>query len=337
MTTTLEQSTTKGDAAIEIIDEHRATVNDHTRLDPLETEFNTLAHYLRSLGAGSLHLLYADDNQAGTFKWRGAFNKAAALKEQGVERVVVPSAGNHARGAVLAARHFDLEATIVVPTTAPPAKKEGLRDLWPSTQLRIIAQGDNFNQSLEYALDHPELGIPLHPFDDPDVIAGQGTLADDLDRSTSEPVNHIVVPVGGGGLLAGLAQRLAEQDNTRTQLHAVEPVGSNSLSRSLTAGEPVEVEQPNSRYGGSAVQKIGIETFRIIWENRDRISMHMVSEEAVDATIADYLSDQRDWRWRLATLEPTTIVAVAGLEHVILQRPGESVAVIGTGHNAPLI
>lgn len=337
-TTTLERSTAKGDTALEIIDHYRDAVNDHTRLDPLETEFNTLTHCLRSMGAGSLYLLYTDDNEAGTFKWRGAFNKVAALQDQGVEEIVVPSAGNHARGAVLAARQFGLRATIVVPVNAPPAKKEGLRDLWPnSNKLRIIPEGENFDQSLGYVLDHPELGTLVHPYDDPDIIAGQGTIADDLQGLAAEPIDHVVLPVGGGGLLAGIVDRFHQLNNSHTHVHAVLPAGSDSLSRSFAAGEPVVAEAPNQRYGGSAVRKIGVETFRIIWENRDRITIHNVNEGALDTTIGNYQSDRRDlWHMNTPSLEPTTLVAVAGLEHVVAKHPGESIATIGTGHNAPL-
>lgn len=332
---TLEQPNSKGDVALEIIDRYRSTVDDHTRLDPLETEFNTLAHYLRSMGAGSLYLLHADDNRAGAFKWRGAFNKVAALQKRGVEEIVVPSAGNHARGAVLAAKQFGLRANIVVPVSAPPAKKEGLRDLWPDNdKLRIIPEGDTFDQSLEYALDHPELGTLVHPYDDPDVIAGQGTIADDLKRLAGEPIDHIVLPVGGGGLLAGIVDRFHQLNNSHTHVHAVLPTGSDSLSRSFAAGEPIVAEAPNQRYGGSAVRKIGAETFRIIWENRDRITVHHVTDEMVDAIIASY---QRDLlRLNTPSLEATTLVDIAGLKDIATAHPGESIAAIGTGHNAPL-
>jgi threonine dehydratase len=338
-TQTLEQQTfTEGDAAIANIDHYRAVVDDHTRLDPLETEMPTLAHHLYRLGAGALYLLYTDDNEAGAFKWRGAFNKAAALKEAGVEEIVVPSAGNHARGAVLAARHFGLRANIVVPTTAPYAKKEGLHELWQSPDLRIFAQGSTFNQSLEYALKHPELGTLFHPYDDTEVIAGQGTIADDIERLAAERIDHVVMPVGGGGLLAGVMQRFHELNNTHTLFHAVEPQGSNSLSRSIEAEKPIAVEAPNQRYGGTAVQKIGQKTFAIIQRYQDRLTIHHTSDEEIAQEHTEYLGDRKDKdHENTPEFEGATLVAISGLTQVVaLVHPGESIVVLGTGHNAPL-
>lgn len=324
-----------GNEAIAIIDQMREMVDDHTRLDPLEVEFATLNHHLRTRGAGVLSLLYADDNDAGTFKWRGAIVGASGLE---ADIIAVPSAGNHARGAVLATKILKRRTNVVVPRNAPPAKKEGLYQLGARHLLTVHAKGDDFNQSLDWVYAHPELGTVLHPFDDDNVIAGQGTIADDLMRLAGKnSIDHIVLPVGGGGLLAGITQRLDELGNHHTQLHAIEPEGSTSLSQSLKEGRQVEVATPNQRYGGSAVRKIGDHTFKLIQTYQDRINVHQVTDGDVNSVISDYQFDRRSlWHDTTPALEPTTLVAVAGIEHVVRRYPGESIVVIGTGHNAPL-
>lgn len=325
-----------GNEAYEIINRHRNAVDEHFSIDPLYDEFPRFAS---DLGATELYLARADVNAAGTFKWRGAIVGASALQEQGIDTYAVPSAGNHARGAVLAAKLLhDMQVNIAVPTSAPPAKKEGLRELWESDKLRIYAEGDSFNESLEWAQAHPELGTLLHPFDDLNVIAGQGTLVDDIFTAAGDqPIDHIVVPVGGGGLAAGILQRLEELGNYHTQLHAMESTDSNSLSRSLQRGKPTDIEQPNMRYGGSAVRKVGQQTFTLLKKYSHRLHVHQISEDEVDNVIGDYQADRHDlWRNDTPNLEPTTLVAIAGVAHVVQQHPSESIVVIGTGQNAPL-
>jgi threonine dehydratase len=326
------QTTYTGNEAYRIIDRNRVAVDEHFSVDPLYGEFPS---YASQLGVAKLYLARSNSNRAGTFKWRGALVGASALQKQGTTTIVVPSAGNHARGAVLAAKLLGLRVNIVVPTSAPPAKKEGLCELWDSDQLQIYARGSSFNESLKWTLAHPELGELLHPFDNPNVIAGQGTLVDDI-LAHSQP-DHIVVPVGGAGLLAGIVQKLEELGNHHTQLHAIEPEGSNSLSLSLQNGTPTASNNPNMRYGGSAVRQIGDHTFTICLRHRNRIHTHHVREGEVDAVISSYQIDRRDlWRDNTPNLEPTTLVAIAGTAHVAQRYPSETIVVIGTGQNAPL-
>jgi threonine dehydratase len=331
-----EQSTMDGDAAFKIIEQHRDIVGE-LAVEPLEVEFPSFNHYLERIGSGALYLANAHDNAAGTFKVRGALNGMHHLKERGGKKTAVPSAGNHARGAAEAARKLDMEANFVVPTTAPPAKSKGLYELWPGGRLRVFQEGRTFNESLQWLSKHPELGAPLHPFDNLDVIAGQGTLVDDIFARVSQ-IDHIVVPVGGGGLAAGIAHRLIEKQNKHTQLHLVQPTGSDSMSRSLEVEQISEATSPNMRYGGTAVLKVGRYALEILKKfGPARLHLHLATDEAVDDLISDYQFDRKLLgRESTPNLEPTTLVAVAGMQHVVQAHPGESVLVVGTGQNAPL-
>lgn len=331
-----------GDAAFKIIEQHRDIVGE-LAVEPLGVEFPGFSHFLERMGAGALYLANAHDNAAGTFKVRGALNGTHHLKEKGEKKTAVPSAGNHARGAVEAARKLDMEANFIVPTTAPAAKSKGLYELWPGGRLRVFQEGRTFNESLQWLSRHPELGATLHPFDNPDVIAGQGTLVDDI-FARIDQVDHIVVPVGGGGLAAGIANRLTEKRNKHTQLHLVQPIGSDSMSRSLEIKQISEATKPNMRYGGTAVLKIGKHALDILKSfGPARLHLHSATDEEVrdfigiDGLISDYQFDRKLLgRENTPNLEPTTLVAVAGMQYVVQAHQGESVLVVGTGQNAPL-
>lgn len=325
-----------GDEAFEVVKKYN--VFEHFAVENLRDEFPSFAHYLEQLGNNTLSLARADDNTAGTFKGAGAMVGAHAFMEADIEDILVPSAGNHARGSVLAASALGLRAHIVVPETAPPAKKEGLRQLG---ECDIHAVGESFDEALTWANQHAELGSLLHPYDNPNVIAGQGTLVDMMRMHIDTPIDHIVVPIGGGGLAAGIAQRLGELEDSSTHLHVVEATGSHSLSRSLEAGEPTAVEHPNVRYGGSAVRKIGRRSFEILqrFRKQERLHLHHINEESVDALISDYTFDRSiNHRTTTPSIEPTSLVAIAAVERIHRQYRDRNahIMAVATGRNAPL-
>lgn len=321
-----------GGEAYKIVDAHRDAVDEHFSIEQLGEEFPTFTRYL---GHSGVYLARLDDNKAGTFKWRGAMVGTEALARDGVEALVVPSAGNHARGAILAAKSLGLYVTAIVPESAPPAKKEDLRQLLDSSQLDVKAIGASFDESLAFALNHPELGVLLHPYDNSNLIRGQGTSTDDILDALPE-VKHIVLPVGGGGLLAGMRQRFDEQGRQDVVLHGIEPVGSNSASLSLLADEITPADRPNKRYGGSAVRNMGSRTFEIC-RHQENIALWQVNEDEVDEVTESYEQDRADlWRQDTPNYEPTTLVAIAGLKKVALACPDEHIVVLGTGHNDTL-
>lgn len=333
-TETLRQDTAMtGDQALAIVDRYRGEVQEHFTLDALGGEFPRFAH---ELGSNCIYLANAADNLAGAFKWRGAFTGAQSLTERGHDKLLVPSAGNHARGAILAAKALDVSLEVVVPESAPHLKKDGLKNLWDSPKLSIRTVGRNFDEMLKWALAHPERGRLLHPYDDAAVSQGQGTLVDDILRQRPS-MQHLIVPVGGGGLLAGVTNRLTELERSEVMVHAVETTGSNSLSLSLHYdGGVVSAEAPNQRYGGSAVAKIGNLALQAA-RKYARLTILSVSEEEVDDLTAAYQADREELlRQSTPNFEPTSLVAIAAVRQVVKRYPGESVAVIGTGQNDSL-
>lgn len=332
------------DDAYAIVNRYRAAVHDHTRLEALDLEFPRLSRRLKNLGAGDLFLLRADSNDAGTFKWRGAVVAMSRLAGQGVMKFAGASAGNHALGMAVATRELlheypEMQVYIAVPTTAPPAKRTGVRDRCASPQLQIEARDgdDTFDKTYARVIAHPELGTLISPFDDPNVIAGQGTIAADLIKlAGGRSIDHLVLPVGGGGLLAGIVQELARLDNTQTQIHIAEPTGSDSLSRSLLAGTRVPATRPNQHFGGSAVHLIGEHTFRIIWRLKDRLKVHAVTNEEIEELMYEYAHNPAS-KTQKTLYEPTTLAVLPVLERIVRDHPGESIVMIGTGHNAPLL
>lgn len=322
------KSTKVHQSALSIIDAYRDVFADMPTLVSLDSEFP----YLKIDDKDSIYLFDAGNNLAGAFKWRGALVGASALPQGAL---VVPSAGNHARGSVLAAKALGKSIDVVVPVTAPPAKREGLRKLWDDERNRVHVFGETFDESLAYAYKLAELrgGALLHPYDNKDVIKGQGTIVDDL-LQTRDDVDHVVLPVGGGGLLAGVLDRLRELGREDIHVTAVEAPGSNSLSRSLVAKKVAMAKAPNQAYGGSAVKFIGHLPLRSAMRYPN---LRVVTAREADITnvIATYQKARNDLMRTNAPFEPTSIVAVAGLYRMGLRKYSNTV-VIGTGHNAPL-
>ena len=334
------QHRSRGDTALETINAYRDEMGEQFEVRPLDTEF---AFFMHRLGARGLYLADAASNEAGAFKWRGAINKMNALQQHSSEAgVIVPSAGNHLRGAVIAARALDMAIHGVVPTSAPPAKKEGARQLWDNAAMfQLHVEGETFDDSLAWAHDNEHLGHLVHPYDDPLVSAGQGTIVDDTleaFKQRGEHLDHLVVPIGGGGLFAGALKRAHELDPQLT-VHGVEAQGSNSLSRSLEAGQPTAATQPNRKYGGSAVRQTGQHTLGTYQESSNA-RLWKVGDDDVRRLVDDY---EEEIAYRelgkypsFTPFEPTTLVAIAALGRIARTYPGETIAVVGTGRNDTL-
>jgi threonine dehydratase len=326
-----------GEEALTIINNYRSHVDEHFSVEPLDTEFPTFA---RELDA-NVQLARAGDNLAGAFKWRGAIYGAYKLHEQGIERLVVPSAGNHARGAALAARALNMPAMVIVPESAPDEKKHKIKQLWSSSKLRVLTRGETFSESLQFAVENFDQAELLHPYDNPDVMAGQGTIVDDI-LYQSPDAKHLVVPVGGGGLAGGMLNRLNELGRSDITVHAVEAAGSDSASSSLAAGRLIDAYRPNQLYGGSAVSRIGELAYQAFIDHSNFTVVTSVFDDDVSLLIESYKYDRKEQLIEnVSAYEPTSLVAIAGLTRVIdglkaYDRAGEQVVVIGTGHNAPL-
>src|ERR1700731_2258728 len=225
-----------------------------------------------------------------SFKIRGAYNKIAQLSAISAQRgVICASAGNHAQGVALGARTRGIPAVIVMPLTTPEIKVQAVADFGGE----IVLHGDDYDQAYEHAI---ELGrerglVFVHPFDDPDVIAGQGTIAMEILRQHhGDDIDAIFVPVGGGGLIAGIAA-YAKSLYPRIKIIGVEPEDSAGMYESLRAGKRVTLDRVGTFADGVAVRRVGEETFRLARQYVDEIIL--VTTDQICAAIQDIFQDTR--------------------------------------------
>ncbi|MDA0717373.1 MAG: threonine ammonia-lyase, biosynthetic [Cyanobacteria bacterium] len=245
-----------------------------------------------------------------SFKLRGAYNKMAGLSPAELERgVIAASAGNHAQGVALAAQKLGCRAVIVMPVTTPEMKVKAVA----ARGAEVVLHGDNYDDACGEAT---RLGLErglsfIHPFDDPDVIAGQGTIGLEILRQCSSPPDVIYVAVGGGGLIAGIGAYVKTLW-PQVQIVGVEPVDADAMARSLAAGERVQLEQVGLFADGVAVRRVGELTFELAKQTVDR--MVTVDTDAICAAIKDVFEDTR------SILEPAGALAIAGMKRDVLQQ-----------------
>ncbi len=239
-----------------------------------------------------------------SFKLRGAYNKMAHLSSAELERgVITASAGNHAQGVAFSAQKLGVRAVIVMPATTPAIKVNACR----ARGAEVVLFGDSYSDAEAYAYTlQKELGLAfVHPYDDPLVIAGQGTIG--LELTTQLPMSDytVFVPVGGGGLIAGIAVYLKSL-NPNIRIVGVEPEDSDAMYQSVQAGERVRLEQVGIFVDGVAVKRVGEHTFGLVLEYVDEIIR--VSTDDVCSAIKDVFDDTR------SVQEPAGALAVAGLK-----------------------
>ena len=259
-----------------------------------------------------------------SFKLRGAYNRMARLDPAELARgVAAASAGNHAQGVALAARKLGCRAVIVMPVTTPAIKVEAVRRLGADVRLH----GDSFDEAAAFAreLVAAEGYVFIHPYDDPDVIAGQGTVGMELMRQMPRGLDAVFVPVGGGGLIAGVATYL-KRLQPAIRVIGVEPADSDSLARSLAAGRPVRLDHVGIFADGVAVRQVGELPFRLCRDTVDAVVR--VGTDEICAAIKDVFADTR------TVLEPSGALAVAGLKAWSAGAgPGLNLAAILSGAN----
>jgi threonine dehydratase len=239
-----------------------------------------------------------------SFKLRGAYNKIAHLSEAVAKRgVICASAGNHAQGVALAAQRRGIPAIIVMPQTTPSIKVSAVRALGGE----VVLHGDDYDSAYEHAqsiVRERNLAF-VHPFDDPDVIAGQGTIAVEILRQSRGDLDAIFVPVGGGGLISGIAI-YAKYLNPKIRIVGVEPVDAAAMHDSLRAKKRITLERVGIFADGVAVKRVGEETFRLCREHVDEIVL--VDTDEICAGIQDIFEDTR------SIVEGAGALAVAGLK-----------------------
>ncbi len=254
-----------------------------------------------------------------SFKLRGAYNRIFGLgPAERARGVIAASAGNHAQGVALAAHRLGIGALIVMPRTTPPIKVRAVRRLGAKTLLHGDSYDDAYAQALDLA---SEQGLTLiHPFDDPEVIAGQGTIGMEILRQHPDPPHALFVPVGGGGLIAGVAAYV-KYVRPETRVIGVEPDDAPTLHAALAAGRPVPLERVGLFADGVAVRQIGAETFRLARELVDEVVL--VSTDEICAAIKDLFDDLR------VIAEPAGALAFAGLKRYVERRGAPGAPLIG--------
>jgi threonine dehydratase len=290
----------------------------------VETPLEPLKQLSNRLGVEIL-LKREDLQPVFSFKIRGAQNKIAALGKIGrANGVICASAGNHAQGVAFSAARFGVRSVIVMPTTTPTIKIRSVSRLGGE----VILHGENFDGAHAYALELGQReGLTfVHPFDDPDVIAGQGTIGMELLRQNPGAIGAIYVPVGGGGLAAGIAAYVKFL-RPEIKIFGVEPSDAASMKAALEAGAPVKLDHVGLFADGVAVREVGQETFRLCHALLDGIVT--VTTDEICAAIKDIFEDTR------AVAEPAGALALAGLRRHVedAQAPSGPLIAINTGVN----
>ena len=261
-----------------------------------------------SLRLGNRVLLKREDLQPiFSFKLRGAYNKMLSLgKAELAKGVIAASAGNHAQGLAMAAQKIGAKATIVMPTTTPQIKVNAVKALGA----KVILQGDSYDEASDYAqrlVIEKEMTY-IHPFDDPEVIAGQGTIAMEILQQVPERLDAVFIAVGGGGLGAGMAAYI-KTVRPEIKVIAVEAEDSACLDAAMKAGRRVRLKNVGIFADGTAVAQIGKETFRILKDTVDEVIT--VSVDEICASIKDTIDDTR------SICEPAGALGLAGLKKYV--------------------
>ena len=275
---------------------------------------------------GNTVLIKREDMQpVFSFKLRGAYNKIVGLSPERLKRgVICASAGNHAQGVALAAAKVGCRAVIVMPTTTPAIKVDAVR----ARGGEVVLAGESFDEAYAHALEleKAERLSFVHPFDDPEVIAGQGTIGMEILRQHPQPVHAIFCAVGGGGLISGVAAYV-KRLRPETKIVGVEAVDADAMAQSLAAGRRVRLKQVGLFADGAAVKLVGEETFRLCQQYVDTVER--VDTDAICAAIKDVFEDTR------AVLEPAGALAIAGAKAYAARNKiqGKTLVAVASGAN----
>ncbi len=297
-----------------------ARVYDVAQESPLEYAPNLSARLNNKL------LLKREDMQSVfSFKLRGAYNKMAQLPpDMLAQGIIAASAGNHAQGVALAARQLGTPAIIVMPITTPQVKVDAVQ----ARGGEVVLHGDTFDDAYAYARQlEAEKGLTfIHPFDDPHVIAGQGTIGMEILRQYQQPIHAIFVAIGGGGLISGIAAYV-KRLRPEIKIIGVEPLDADAMYQSLKTGKRVRLSNVGLFADGVAVREVGEETFRLCQEYVDDIIR--VNTDATCAAIKDVFEDTR------SILEPAGALAIAGAKAYVEQEQiqGETLVAVACGAN----
>lgn len=275
--------------------------------------------------ANQVWLKREDQQSVFSFKLRGAYNKMAHLDAPALARgVICASAGNHAQGVALAAKKLGCRAVIVMPVTTPRLKVDAVHALGGE----VVLHGDSYSDAAEHAQRlQLEQGLTfVHPFDDPDVIAGQGTVAMEILRQHQGPIDAVFVAIGGGGLVSGVAAYI-KAVRPEIRVIGVQTADSDAMLQSVRRGRRVTLADVGLFSDGTAVKRVGEETFRVARELVD--DYVVVDTDAVCAAIKDVFQDTR------SVLEPAGALGVAAIKQYVEQHrcKGRTFVAITCGAN----
>jgi threonine dehydratase len=297
-----------------------ARVYDVAVESPLELAPNLSARI------GNRVLLKREDMQpVFSFKLRGAYNKMAQLTPGQLKRgVITASAGNHAQGVALSAQKLGCKAVIVMPATTPQIKIQAVAN----RGAKVVLHGDSYSDAYQHALvlEQQNRMVFVHPYDDPDVIAGQGTIAMEILRQHTQPIHAIFVAIGGGGLISGVAAYV-KQLRPEIKIIGVQPVDSDAMYRSVKTKRRVVLDHVGLFADGVAVKQVGQETFRLCRKLVDEVIL--VDTDATCAALKDVFEDTR------SILEPAGALSIAGAKLYAAREKlkGETLVAIASGAN----
>ena len=280
--------------------------------------------YLSEQCGGKVYLKPENMQHTGAYKIRGAYYKISTLSDEARERgLITASAGNHAQGVAFAAKKFGCRATIVMPTVTPLIKVNRTK----SYGADVILYGDVYDDAYNYACELAEKNgyTFVHPFNDLDVAAGQGTIAMEIVQELPT-VDYIIVPVGGGGLIAGVST-LAKMLNPNIRVIGVEPSEAASMTAALQAGEVVELDSANTIADGTAVKAVGDNVLPYVQENVD--DMLLVEDDELIGAFLDMVENHK------MIVENSGLLSVAALKQ--LDCRGKKVVCILSGGNMDVI
>ena len=282
------------------------------------------SEYLSRETGGRIYLKPENMQETGAYKVRGAYYKISTMSQEAREKgLVTASAGNHAQGVAYAAQKFGCKVIIVMPTVTPLIKVNRTKNYGAE----VILHGDVYDDACEYAIRlAEEKGYTfVHPFDDPDIATGQGTIAMEIVQELPT-VDYILAPVGGGGLITGVST-LAKMLNPKIQVIGVEPSQAASMTMALASGEPVTLDSANTIADGTAVKRVGEKIFPYAKENIDR--MLTVEDDELIGAFLDLVENHK------MVVENSGLLTVAALKQLDLK--GKKAVAILSGGNMDVI
>ena len=282
------------------------------------------SEYLSKETGGRIYLKPENMQETGAYKVRGAYYKISTMSEEArAKGLITASAGNHAQGVAYAAQKFGCKVIIVMPTVTPLIKVNRTKNYGAE----VILHGDVYDDACEYAIKMAEeKGYTfVHPFDDPDIATGQGTIAMEIVQELPT-VDYILAPVGGGGLITGVST-LAKMLNPKIQVIGVEPSQAASMTMALASGEPVTLDSANTIADGTAVKRVGEKIFPYAQENIDR--MLTVEDDELIGAFLDLVENHK------MVVENSGLLTVAALKQLDLK--GKKAVAILSGGNMDVI